>query len=147
MKPKLTKKQRQLWTAVKKAICKHPDQFDMDWWFSELLHFDNMAVLPAGRCGTAGCIGGWAVALGSHRSTKLSAVSNRNAGRFGAIELHASRLLGIAGEAARGRIFDANLWPAKFRKPYAKAALNKEGIKQRVEAACDRIDHFLKTGK
>lgn len=63
---------------VQKAILAHPDQFEMWLLFQPTLYFNHdplaLYTMPAGGCGTAACIGGWAIHLaGKHKTLKQSA--------------------------------------------------------------------------
>ena len=115
---------------VQKAILDHPDQFCMDRWFSDCNSVDQ----PAGGCGTAACIGGWAVFLSSKKQ-KLSFYDDD----FDAYGL-ARRALGLSVPQG-GRLFSVGSWPAKFNKSFHSALT----ISHAAAVAAARIDHFIKT--
>lgn len=99
---------------VQKAILAEPRQFNMDTWFS---YFDCEGKPPPG-CGTAACIGGWAIALSKNLTP---------------------RVLGLTvGQA--DRLFVKYLWPTAYRTRRAERT-----AKQYARNAAKRIDHFIKT--
>lgn len=132
---------------IQKAILKYPNQFNMGWWFQEC---DSQGD-PAGRCGTAACIAGWAVALSRQfNGKKLNVVKNKT---WDASE-KAAELLKIPVEriwppggsvfgSSKHPLFFTEQWPVRFRRQYKNAISAKEAAK----AASDRIDYFIKTGK
>lgn len=131
---------------IQKAILKYPDQFNMNWWFQEA---DSRGQTP-GRCGTAACIAGWGVALSrKFNGKKLSVVRQmvlkpaEEAARLLRIPLRTRNLGGWIGETTRHPLFYYDQWPAKFKKAYIYAGTAREA----AQAASDRIDHLIKTGK
>lgn len=118
---------------VQRAILKHPDQFDMGWWFQDKLSIRDKRV-DAGGCGTAGCIGGWAIHI--HKQCK-KLVDAKKCFYQGSIP---ATLLSLNdGEA--DRLFVDDFWPIRFRLRYQ----NGKTPLTRAKAAAARIDHFIKT--
>ena len=136
MKPNI-----RLLRRIQKAILAHPDQFNMDWWFQS--RASNGA--PAGGCGTAGCIAGWAFFLTKkHKTLRETELNTYNIDKT---EIGA-KLLRIP--LTRSDHFDRNHplffvkdWPIKFRAAYHNAKTPSGAAK----AAARRIDHFIKTGE
>ncbi len=112
---------------VQRAILKHPDQFNMRWWFHAL----DATGRPAGGCGTAACIGGWALAL-SKKLTPMQASRH---------DLHSSdyaNLLGLTPDQA-DRLFIDDEWPAKYQ------LFQCATVKGMARLAARRIDWFIKS--
>lgn len=141
MRTKLKKKRRNiaLLRKVKAAILRYPDQFEMRGWFSDSLWIKGNWREP-GRCGTAACIGGWAVHI-AKKLRKLSETENI----LIATEEYAGELarevLRLNSHDSRA-LFLAAKWPLKFYFDYAKARTPKE----RAKVAAKRIDHFIEHG-
>lgn len=127
---------------VKAAILKHPNQFEMGSWFSDTLFLGydkrtgRIKERPAGGCGTAACIAGWAchVALGHRKLYE----TDGDVGQSTSCE--ASDLLGLT-EAQSSRLFFDGEWPRKHREQLEDA----KTLKGRARAASDRISHFIAT--
>jgi hypothetical protein len=128
----LTAKLMKALTAEQQKILAEPSQFDMEDFF----HTDTENI-P--NCGTAACIGGWAITL------KLGVTPN---------EAQYRRTIGepiwrLAADALdlpytlAYRLFYTGEWPREFDEAYYAA--NSAEEKARVAVA--RIDHFIKTGK
>lgn len=138
-----------LFNKVKRAILKYPDQFEMSFWFTTQLSFDDEPVSDdtanPGRCGTAACMAGWALSLGYKHTSRLNSVmeSTYNNGHVG---LDAACLLGIS-YGQRHALFHIGYWPEPFRMDYSFAKPTKAGIAKRAKVAVARIDHFLTTGE
>lgn len=123
---------------VKQAILDHPKQFEMDRWFQDSLRFGlkGYNVKPAGGCGTAACIGGWA----QHLSFGKSTLAETKLKTFYEIAPDAYKLLKLSSDTGQ-RLFVQGEWPTPFRTDYIKA---KTPL-QRAKAAAARIDHFIAT--
>lgn len=132
--------------AIMREMAKHPDQVVMHTFFDSSDAVGN----PAGGCGTAGCIGGWAMALfyrGKPAARKIGDVAKlvERSDEW----LHACRALGLRqdsgeddrGYTAPGRLMALDDWPPKYQNAYddAKTAKGKAG------AVIRRIKHFIKT--
>lgn len=123
---------------VKAAILKHPDQFEMNRYFAGFL--GGKLTSSPGGCGTAACIGGWAVHLRLGNETlKQSQLTAYDCG-CSPVRIQAEDALSLSRETA-SRLFYASYWPVRFRRRYDMA----KRPKTRARAAADRIDHFIKT--
>lgn len=121
---------------VQRAILKHPDQFEMSWWFHSTLSMRDK-LINAGGCGTAGCIGGWAIHI--HRQCKTLAEAKEHC--YNPLSCPA-KLLGLKVFSAEAdRLFIDEMWPQPFRRRYQ----NGKTPLTRAKAAAARIDHFIKT--
>lgn len=137
MRPPKEKLNVKLLRRIQKAILRHPDQFDMEWWFQSYLKFNSKpALLEAGGCGTAACIAGWAVHLSrGHRrlaTTRRAVWDTHN---------EATRLLRI-DSGRQCPLYNIGAWPEEFRNGYEGA----ETPLARAKVAVARIDHFIETG-
>jgi hypothetical protein len=115
---------------VQAAILKEPLQFGMERWFSDAIDAGH----PIPNCGTAACIGGWAVTI------------NRGANPIGVrhlggklCKLYSQEALGLTS-AQTERLLYLEGWPRLFRRQY-----NHGDFTQRAIVACRRIDFFIKT--
>ena len=108
---------------IQKQILKEPRQFYMDTWFKEAAWKGKKNP----NCGTAACIGGWAIAL------SLS-ITPREASGFTAPEKRAMEALKLTSRQA-DLLFQPNWWPRKFRR---RASTNPQ-------QAIARIEHFIRT--
>lgn len=126
---------RKLLLAVKAQILKEPGQFVMDNFFSA---FNDMGQTPP-NCGTAACIGGWAICL-NNKLSPSAFFSARHA--WNSYIGNAGAVLGLnTTQSIRLMIFAR--WPAKLRSQYFKA----QTMKSKAQVAAKRIDWFIKTGK
>jgi len=78
-------------------------------------------------CGTAACIGGWAVLLSDPQVCGISGPNARAA--LGLDHLQSTFLFPVVN------------WPERYRQRWNKAA----SLKVRAAVAAARIDHFIKT--
>lgn len=115
---------------VAKAIKKHPRQFAMGAYFDSEL--DNLA--PAGGCGTAACIAGWAIHLSKGKDTLRETADLPHGGET------AMELLDINMEQ-RNRLFYLVNWPEDILGEYHKA----KSAKRMAEIAVARINRFIRT--
>jgi hypothetical protein len=127
---------------IQKRILEEPAQFQMDSWF-----LNNPNMIP--NCGTAACIGGWAVTLGKRRkrpstiACKLASCAPHETFRVhheNAVLMNSeiNKYLRLDDEQ-RKRLTDFSYWPEKYRK------LKSEGSSEYAKQAAERIDHFIKT--
>lgn len=129
MKTKLNVK---LLRKIQKHILAEPKRFIMGWWNEKsspgepLNDFEMCSTIP--KCGTAACIGGWALILSGENPDLMRSVSKA-----------AGALLGIENDAAN-RLFDSYAWPNRFRR-----FRELKSPAARVKVAVARIDHFIKT--
>lgn len=122
---------------IQKHITEEPRRFFMsgiaihaknkkDWDQARFWRGDLANTMPA--CKTAACIAGWALELTDNRHEDLP---------------YAARLLGI-DPLKMDNLFLSYCWPKPFRSAFEKS---RSSPKTRAKAACDRIDHLIKTGK
>jgi hypothetical protein len=131
IKPKLN---RRLFRRVANAIRKNPTQVNMGWW----LQGNNPFSTKVKGCGTAGCIGGWAVALQHGNKAKklfygLNAVSIGESARLA---------LGISYDTS-DKLFVVERWPEPWRK---KLRCTKTP-RAYANVVAKRIEYFLESGK
>lgn len=133
-----------LFREIQEAIRQEPERFDMSEWI-EGHYVEN----GAGFCGTAACIAGFACLLDANKTEteKKQSFKARVLNLLGLKQpceigtpLRARKLLGIDYEQGE-RLFFVHNWPAQYRTAYAKATTKACEAK----AACERIDHFIKT--
>jgi hypothetical protein len=142
---------------VKARILKEPKQFQMYAWF-----LNNPTEIP--NCGTAACIAGWVISLGTkhkpvdcalmHKynedATKETRIGLRNR-RFSvtsgdhveAINAQAMKLLDITKEQFV-RLAHYHMWPEEFN-PLKEYRSDIEGTPEFAALAAKRIDHFIAT--
>jgi hypothetical protein len=123
---------------VADLIAQNPTQFNMDWWFHESDAVGN----DAGGCGTAACIGGWAVFL-KYKSKKgrtptLAQVCDHC--DDGSTIDEATEALKLTPTEAN-RLFVLSEWPVKFEVAYDNATTAGRAAK----VAVARINHFIVT--
>lgn len=141
MKPKLKPQTIKLLRQVKRKILAEPRQFQMGVFFSDFINTDR--TIP--NCGTAACIGGWAIAL----SKKLNPA---NADHFVYCESRAAAFdlarstLGITIPQSIA-LFRADMWPQPFAKPPNVDFDSTDSPAHNAKLAARRIEHFIKTGK
>lgn len=131
--------------SIQRAILKEPKQFQMDAWFAtqdtdpSWYDPDMPAKIP--NCGTAACIGGWAIALTLKKNPDKarSYTDRRTMGTFN----RAQKVLGLEGNMA-SRLFIEDNWPDPYKKLYNRYTEKKQW-KRRAQVAVRRIDHFIKT--
>lgn len=81
------------------------------------------------ECGTAACIGGWAVLLNDGIDAKPLNLRQR-----------AIKLIGLKSVTG-DELFEVSFWPRQFREPYYAAKTQRT----RAKVAAARIDHFIAT--
>jgi len=116
---------------IQKKILDEPGQFQMRTWYSTTDDFHNQVKV---NCGTAACIGGWAVTI----AKKVKPSEYWKTGWDTLAE--AKKLLRITMPMTERLFLEAN-WPDKFRHAYYDAKTNQG----QAQAASARIDHFIKT--
>lgn len=134
--------------VVMRNVLKYPEQVKMETWFSGTNAVGN---IPP-RCGTAGCIGGWAIAL----FAKKKPMNLKEAKHLASIKWfetewqQAARSLGLIVDMSNrtederdhcNRLFSVPNWPRNLAKAYNKAATAK-GV---ARVVVNRIKHFIKT--
>lgn len=115
---------------VQKIILSEPKRLDMSTWGERV---DPKEDPSAPKCGTVGCIAGWAYMLANRVPRKFGAEMPpiwRDAG---------AEALDISDEQARA-LFYVKDWPEKFIDAYSP-----DGSKKSARVCARRIDHFIKT--
>lgn len=92
------------------------------------------------RCGTAACIGGWAILL-HMMETKMAKVDLENATYAWD---YAQSVVQLDNEQAN-RLFFTEEWPPEIRGDYDRALALRD-FKAAATIAVERIDLFIKTG-
>jgi hypothetical protein len=127
---------------IQKHILAEPKRFIMDTWIRRGQPGQDLMIPDAGlpsvvipACGTAACIGGWALKLSGIRLAKNTPVAKR-----------AKALLGIEPQNDRDswpedRLFVTDEWPREFYVRFEKS----RNLQERAQIACERIDHFIAT--
>jgi len=119
---------------IKKHILAEPKRFAMGFWVRRKEDSDDGKVHDYSytgsyaRCGTAACIGGWAMILSGENPQGNTLIQER-----------AAELIGIQYFRS-DRLFDASRWPEEFQR-FASAKKAPE----RAQIAAARIEHFIKT--
>jgi len=126
---------------VKAAILKEPKQFVMGNWYKERPDSDmEYDTIP--NCGTAACIGGWAVAI-------AAGVNPREASNIDVdIECQAIKLLGFEKALPfkndlTDSLFYTDTWPLEMRRAWETTPTTTG----RAKLAARRIDQFIKENK
>ena len=125
----------ELLLKIKGQILKEPKQFQMGQWFAKSLD-DKTNDIP--NCGTAACIGGWAMTIDRGMNPKETdecfevdfATKARN-------------LLGLRYSQGLN-LFILNNWPENFRNTYLEA-VKASNLIEAARIAAKRIDHFIDT--
>jgi hypothetical protein len=104
--------------AIKEAILKEPQRYNQTWF----------RIPDYSSCGTAHCIGGWAVALFGSPSDTFNSQS-------------AQKILDLNREQAENLFFED---PAGFEKIWAEPD-ETFTLEDRAKLAAKRIDFFIKT--
>ena len=119
---------------IAKHITEEPRRFIMrsfvytaDSWGDRFRGDDGLEHKFA-ECGTAACIGGWAVIL------------SQGTQYMGEYRHRAISLLGLEG-MNEDRLFEVSQWPSRFEKRYRTAKTQR----QRAKVAAERIEHFIAT--
>lgn len=132
------KRNIKLLKKVRAMILKRPDQFVMCAWFNDL---NAVGGIP-GHCGTAACIGGWAITLSERRfksmpkKARAFVISNDCAENPLPV---ARKVLNISEDESL-RLFNMNNWPIEYRRAY----YNANSAKAVAKVAAARINHFIK---
>lgn len=128
--------------VIMRNMLKYPEQVKMEWWFDTV----NAIGKKPPRCGTAGCIGGWAIALFAKRR-KMSLKQAYSLSQAFSEHANAGKALGLprvtqnAYAIDRNRLFCLDRWPKKFSNAYATARTSLGATR----AVVNRIKHFIKT--
>ncbi len=115
---------------IQKTILLNPHQFNMNWWF----HGTDSKGVDA-ICGTAACIGGWAMALTCKQETLAETRRYYEPRSFSKV---AMQLLELEPSQAQ-RLFLERFWPAEYQAQNAKTA------QEAAELAAARIGRFIDT--
>jgi hypothetical protein len=115
---------------VKRRILAEPKRLYM----TSYLAFDRDVVdRPMPKCGTVGCIAGWACIIA------MPKLSPQEIWRQFAVGFKAMELLGLTDEE-KFRLFEPGAWPKQFER-----GTSDDGKKKTAEVAAARIEHFIKT--
>lgn len=136
MKPKpkrqLSLEARRRLEAVAKAMTEHPNQVDMRAWFATAISLPT-GFVRAGGCGTAGCIGGWALALFATGKVITLREANR-----ASLMIPPASVLHLSSEQTP-RLFHVCHWPKRQAAAYRRAT-TPAGI---TRATVARIKQFI----
>lgn len=117
---------------VKAKILEEPKQFEMSAYFSNA----SNSGIEIPNCGTAACIGGWAISFSKKLNPNLA-----SAGVVHGWGSEAQKILDLTAPE-RHQLFYAGNWPEPFRSKFGEAVA---GSKEAAQIAADRIDHFIAT--
>lgn len=121
---------------VQRLILAHPDQVNMDAFLCNRLATGH----DVGGCGTAGCIGGWALFASSREKTLAAA--DMKLGPNTDIWGMAANRLGLTDEQ-EDSVFIEHGWPKDLKR-----ALRNAGTPAAYAAVvAKRIDRLIETGK
>jgi hypothetical protein len=127
---------------IQRHILAEPKRFIMDTWIRRGDPFEDLMMPDAGlpsivlpACGTAACIGGWALQLSGKRIATNTPVAKR-----------AKAILGITPQNdddswPEDRLFITDNWPSEFYIRFEES----QDPQERAQIACARIDHFIAT--
>lgn len=139
---------KRLFNRIKKHILAMPERLRMDHWqivakpgrFIDMnndpklsekdqayTNYGEPDTVQVPKCGTIGCIAGWACFLSNKRP------------RAGRVQPTAEKLLGIGGLQSDS-LFLVDEWPSKESSKYENAATQR----QRAALVVKRIDNFIK---
>lgn len=128
---------------IKRHILAEPLRFMMATWIRRKFRGFGSFTGDGGKrqgfaeCGTAACIGGWAVILSKISDSDINMHSGSD------IMSKASALLELSSSQAP-RLFLTDYWPQPFRHDYNSQNTTP---KTRARIAADRIEHLIKTGE
>lgn len=127
---------------VREMILKRPRQFEMAGFFEGVLFGVGGADIEVpstnpSHCGTACCIGGWAITLQQMPKIPMPSKANYEFMKAGR---DAQRVLGLTGPQAN-RLFYVDSWPKKHQNAHDAAKTYKE----RAEAGAARVATFIRT--
>lgn len=117
---------------IQQEILINPDQFSMYVWFGKN---ENSP------CGTAACIGGWAIHLSRWFSSTLERTARKLGGRDHSDR--AKKVLGLSSDAGV-RLLSLKGWPLVFASAYRESILVGDYVGC-AQVASARIEHFIKT--
>lgn len=123
---------------IKKHILEEPRRFLMRTFMvrkSEVVgktfNGDSYQRIPFAKCGTAACIGGWAVLLSDGMDAPIDCVRER-----------ANQLLGLSPNDMHNEVYEVNYWPEEFSSAYREAKTQRA----RATVAAKFIDYLTKKG-
>lgn len=132
-----------LFLRVKKAILAEPKRLDMDTWLDT---YDPKYYDEAPKCGTVGCIAGWAVVLTrvGREPKSMGPVEKTCADvlNMGFDKNVAARQLGLSYETM-DKVFHLSNWPILFYRKWAHA----KGREQQAQVVADYIDYICGEGE
>lgn len=123
---------------IKKHILEEPRRFLMRTFMvrkneviGKTFNSDSYQQIPFAKCGTAACIGGWAVLLSDGMDAPIGSVRER-----------ASQLLGLSPNDMHSEVYEVDFWPEEFSVAYRGAKTQRA----RATVAAKFIDHLIKQG-
>lgn len=123
---------------IQNQILKEPRQFFMSWWFTN--DPDDVSAKAIPNCGTAACIGGWAVTLSQRvKPARMYRKSSYSTYRTGVL---AAELIRLPDGYNRNKLFVTTMWPPEFHMRWRNAATPLA----RAKVAVARIEHLIKHG-
>lgn len=125
---------------VKKQILAEPRQVVMEGWFATRDGMPHLYVpkkIP--NCGTAGCIGGWAISIKRQENPAKAKLFAEN--EYFDEEYNAAKTLKLT-EPQGKRLFFLAYWPYDFRCAYDST---QPQTKERARVIAKRIDAFIKS--
>lgn len=126
---------------VRDMILKRPRQFDMDdWTASHMWDMEARREVRPSHCGTAACIGGWAIVLAKNKQPAW--LRNKRNKKHCSIHTSdiASDVLGLDREQAV-RLFNKGYWPDRYDEAYGNAT----SFAARAKVAARRINVFIRS--
>lgn len=125
---------------VKKVVLAEPRRLDMDVWMDNRIH----GAMKNPRCGTIGCIAGWATVLAvpskESYSKRADAASRQEEETKEDTQLCGQKALGLTNSQA-DRLFYVEDWPTELQEAYDAATT--AAARAKVTAA--RIDLFVES--
>jgi hypothetical protein len=129
---------------IQKHILAEPRRLEMSMWVRkgkpEIDSYQSdSGYVTYPQCGTAACIGGWALII----SKKTVNNNGLNTGNRAAQLLGIPAMNGTDAEilSPSDKLFHVSDWPAKYEQAYHHA----KSARGRARVAVRRIDHFIKT--
>jgi hypothetical protein len=118
----------ELLLQVKTAVLRFPENVDMAGWT------DGELIAAGPKCGTTGCIAGWALAI--HRGSY-----DDDDKMMGATHDEAVKVLDLGHHQAQS-LFHVDGWPKPLETRYLQSETNADS-KGMAQAVSDRIDAFI----
>ncbi len=126
---------------IAKHILEQPRRMDMGNWYCTGDSAKDEYGSHTPKCGTVGCIAGWAVQLYGDKALLEEAAAPYSEGVNFSDE--AQRLLGLTARQA-GELFLPGYWPEEFREQLDDYS---QGTKRYAKVVADRIEDFAREAK